>query len=183
MNIKKKLMTSLLTMGLASALVGGATFAYFSASASNDNNQFKAGTIELGSSGSFGLTNIKPGDTGSGTITVTNLTSTLDSTLTMTGAVSLAQGADGVGDLGKAIKITSATFGGAALTIPDIDIDGITTLNDLDGAVVLGDLLAGAAPVSKDLVVNWEFVETGVEQNELQGDGVTINLAFDAIQK
>lgn len=183
MNIKKKIMTSILTMGLASALVGGATFAYFSASASNDNNLFKAGTIELGSTGSFSFANIKPGDTGSGEITVTNLASTLDSNLTMTGALALNQGADGVGDLAKAIKITSATFGGAALTLPDIDADGVTTLNELDGAVTLGDLVAGAAPVSKNLVINWEFVETGVEQNELQGDGVTIDLTFEAKQK
>lgn len=67
MSLKRKLMTSVMTMGLVSALVGGATFAIFTDSSPNENNTFTAGTVILASdnltSWSEGVDNMAPGDT------------------------------------------------------------------------------------------------------------------------
>jgi len=74
--MKRRLMLSFLVIGLVSALVGGATFAYFTDSATNAENTFTAGTVDINSAitsaWSSGFGNMAPGDSASATITVTN---------------------------------------------------------------------------------------------------------------
>ena len=75
MSLKMKLMSSLMTIGLVSALIGGATFAQFTATASNANNTFKAGTLVVAAGQqqyNVNLDNLKPGETVSGSFTVSN---------------------------------------------------------------------------------------------------------------
>lgn len=77
MNLKRKLTTSLMTMGLVSALVGGATFAIFTDASTNANNTFKAGTVnvEAGAQnyGAIAIDNMAPGDTIDGSFVVQNV--------------------------------------------------------------------------------------------------------------
>jgi spore coat-associated protein N len=74
--MKRKLLMSFLIIGLVSALVGGATFAYFTDTAANTNNVFTTGTIDIATdpaSGTFNVTNMCPGDAITKNITVQNL--------------------------------------------------------------------------------------------------------------
>lgn len=83
--MKKRILMSLMVIGLVSALVGGATFAIFTDSAVNQNNSFTAGTVNIaldreGNLPLFGApgtalvdaTNLYPGWTGQATIDVSN---------------------------------------------------------------------------------------------------------------
>lgn len=73
------MLVSLTTIFLVAALVGGATFALFTDEATNANNTFAAGTVDIVLDNdtddeitSFNLENIAPGDSGSVTIKVAN---------------------------------------------------------------------------------------------------------------
>lgn len=76
MSIKKKIGGALLGTALGAALIGGGTFAIFTDSATNTQNTFTAGTLdinvgeEIAFSGTIG--NLAPGDKGSQTFEVTN---------------------------------------------------------------------------------------------------------------
>lgn len=48
--MKKKILSSLIVMGLSATLIGGATFAWFSDSAANTTNTFTAGTLSIDNS-------------------------------------------------------------------------------------------------------------------------------------
>ncbi|MBU7005675.1 TasA family protein [Phosphitispora fastidiosa] len=87
--MKKRIMMSLMIIGLISALVGGATFAWFTDTAVNEGNTFSAGTVDLeldreNAQPLFGdptsstapalidTTNVYPGWEGNATIKVSN---------------------------------------------------------------------------------------------------------------
>jgi spore coat-associated protein N len=76
MSLKKKIGAAMMTTAMGAALIGGGTFAIFTDSASNTNNTFTAGTLDInvGSETVFSGTidNLAPGDTGSQTFEVTN---------------------------------------------------------------------------------------------------------------
>lgn len=85
MSLKRKVITSLMTIGLVSSLVGGATFAEFSSQQNATSNSFTAGTLSIqiskdgtnfGSDGVSGTwvspSNWAPGQTVDGTISLTN---------------------------------------------------------------------------------------------------------------
>lgn len=82
MSIKKKLGMALATTALGAMLIGGGTFALFSATAENSGNTFTTGSvaIDAGSVAVFSgavYANLAPGDSGTATLTVTN-TGTLE---------------------------------------------------------------------------------------------------------
>ena len=72
----KKILMSLMTIALVIGLVGAGTVAYFSDTETSEDNTFTAGTLDLtavgGSPMPFAVANMKPGDSGSGTVTLTN---------------------------------------------------------------------------------------------------------------
>lgn len=75
--MRRKIFVSMFMIALVAALVGGATFAYFSDTATNTNNSFAAGTLDIGNaewtaSGDFVVTNSFPGDTKTKEFTVKN---------------------------------------------------------------------------------------------------------------
>jgi len=49
--MKKKVLSSLMVMGLSAAMIGGATFAWFTDSATNTANTFTAGTLKIAVNG------------------------------------------------------------------------------------------------------------------------------------
>jgi signal peptidase len=74
---KRKTIISLAVIGLLSALVAGSTFAYFTSTASNNNNNFRAGTLvldrgALNASGGWTIVNAYPGYSQSHTLTIKN---------------------------------------------------------------------------------------------------------------
>jgi len=72
----KKILISLMAIALVIGLVGAGTVAYFSDTETSEDNTFTAGTLDLtavgGSPMPFAVANMKPGDSGSGTVTLTN---------------------------------------------------------------------------------------------------------------
>ncbi|MDN3016814.1 TasA family protein [Paenibacillus sp. BSR1-1] len=79
MSLKKKMGAALVTTALGAALIGGGTFAIFSDSATNAQNTFTSGTLDINLTDSaysgakhVSLTDIAPGDEGTKTITVKN---------------------------------------------------------------------------------------------------------------
>jgi signal peptidase len=74
---KKKTITSLLVIGLISALIAGGTFAWFTSTASNDDNSFSTGTLvidqpALNVSGGWTITGAYPGYSQSHAFTIRN---------------------------------------------------------------------------------------------------------------
>lgn len=77
LNVKKKVAMLLATTALGSMLVGVGTFALFTDSATNTQNTFSSGKLDINldkADGTkyFNVTNIAPGDTGSAKVTVFN---------------------------------------------------------------------------------------------------------------
>ena len=72
----KKILISLMAIALVIGLVGAGTMAYFNDTETSSGNTFTAGTLNLtavgGSPMPFAVANMKPGDSGSGTVTLTN---------------------------------------------------------------------------------------------------------------
>lgn len=73
-----KIVSSLMVLALAAALISGATFAWFTSQATNANNLFQAGTLTINVSdptdggAAFNVGNMAPGDVVSGTLVLEN---------------------------------------------------------------------------------------------------------------
>src|SRR5438445_3307635 len=71
----KKVLLSLIAVGLVSAVAGIGTFSAFSSTTSNDNNQFASGTVVLSDNDAgaamYSVSGKKPGDTVQACITLT----------------------------------------------------------------------------------------------------------------
>lgn len=150
--MKKKILGSMLMISLVAALVGGATFAYFSDSATNSNNSFAAGTLliddaALSVSGAWDVTNAYPGMSATKTFTVKNAGSLpFKFTYSMAG--------------------TGALFGG--------DNPSTLTVTDEDG----DDQLAP----NESAVITAKFAMPDVAGNEYQNAAGTAVLTVNASQ-
>ncbi|SDO66318.1 SipW-cognate class signal peptide [Paenibacillus sp. yr247] len=101
--LKKQLVLAMAITALGATLVAGGTSALFTASASNTNNSFTAGTVKIALDKAdtvakyFNVSNIAPGDSGSSPVVVTNTGSLelrYDITSTVTGGLAVAQPGD-----------------------------------------------------------------------------------------
>lgn len=160
--IAKRVALSLLTVGVISAVVTAGTYALFSASTTNLNNTFTAGTVTLGSTTPFACTvhagGLAPGDTGACNVSVT-----------YTGSLDAWLGVDvsGSGDL----------FSGATpLAITGIK-SGATPLSQVAGKYVIGQRSTG-----QGAAVTIEYSFPLAADNSYQGKSGDINLMFHAVQ-
>ncbi len=198
----RKIITSLMVIAVAAMMVGMGTFAYFSDTETSSGNTFTAGTLDLTLTESGGapisLTNMKPGDSASGSITVTNV-GTLPGSLYATSWYVTADGspnpyADMTADeVAQMLLITAFTVDGNAVSIPDTDGDTRITVfdmvNDISG-VVLADY-----PGSPGQLGTWYSYDTNMAangthtysltvqfdtaaDNDYQGDGITWTFEF-----
>jgi len=74
--MKTRIYVSMLVIALAAALVGGATMALFTDQDTNEGNVFTAGTVDIEAGETsviIGAGNMAPGDTVTGSFTVTNI--------------------------------------------------------------------------------------------------------------
>ncbi|KRF35911.1 hypothetical protein ASG93_25885 [Paenibacillus sp. Soil787] len=101
--LKKKLIMAMATTALGATLIAGGTSALFTASASNTNNSFTAGTVKITLDKAdtvakyFNISNIAPGDSGSSPVVVTNtgsLNLRYDIASTLTGGLAAAYPGD-----------------------------------------------------------------------------------------
>lgn len=159
----KKIALSLASIGAASLLVAGASFALFTASTTNANNTFSSGTVTIGNLAGCGNTfnNIAPGDSGTFTCDVT-YTGSLDAWLglstTFTGPLTSC---DGVNSLQATITRGAQTF-----------------FNNTSNQVVGTVPVTGGTTVS--FVVNWNLpLAAG---NTCQAQNADLMLQVRAVQ-
>lgn len=158
--MRRKFFMSMFMIALMAALVGGATFALFTDTATNAGNTFTAGTLDISldkpdGTKYFDISNIAPGDSGSATVTVKNegsLELRYDISTTLTGALAAAPN-------------------GLIVAIKD----------SVGNVIVPGDNnRVLAAEGSENLTVEWKLpLAAG---NEYQGTSATFGLTVSAEQ-
>lgn len=170
----KKIALSLASIGAASLLVTGASFALFTASTTNANNTFSSGTVTIGNLAGCGNTfnNIAPGDSGTFTCDVT-YTGSLDAWLglstTFTGPLTSC---DGVNSLQATITRGAQNFfnNTADQVVGTVPVTGGTTVS----FVVNWNLPLGAGngcqAKSADLMLQVRAVQS---KNNTTGAGPT----------
>jgi spore coat-associated protein N len=194
--MKKKMLLSLLLIGLVCALIAGGTFAYFSSVVTNTGNIFTAGTLNIatGSTAStlFSAASVVP----SGTSTVPDWSSPATVTLNKNGS--------NVTPTNFYLKLSSLTDTTATLS------DGTTQSTPLSGALLIlvkdssgntvysGPLFGLWTPrtltwfsgstTSITYTVQYGLPDTGAPasnttgDNQYQGSSVTAGFAFTATQ-
>lgn len=204
MSIKKKLGLGVASAALGLALIGGGTFAYFS-DTEVTNNTFAAGTLDLAVNPSVivDVNNLKPGDVVAREFALENNGSLDISSIDLATAYSVVDAnGNNVDDFGKHIKVLfleNLDKTGDGWVIGDYnDVISETTLYDLQnmtpdatenlqswitwlfGLNGEGDGLA--AGTTDQMYVAFEFVDNGLDQNEFQGDSLSLEWTFTAHQ-
>jgi len=151
-------------IALVFALVGGATFAYFTDSAANNNNAFQGGTLDIGldpATATFNVPVMAPGDSIDGNVTVQN-----SGSLPFFYTVALAKsgGDDNFYDVLK-LKITKAASGEAIY-------DGLLSSLNANSSL--------AAGANEPLKFTVSLPTTA--GNDLQGKTCTVEFTFTATQ-
>lgn len=211
MSLKKKLGMGIMTGALGLSLIGGGTWAAF-----NDveivSNTFASGTLDLGigeTETSFAISNLKPGDTFSQSITLTN-DGSLDinqvflhtiyveeswtdlDTLNLAAKVGAGAGNNTLDEFLSQFKVTVTNSSNQQLflgSLQDITLAAGTQSIELTGtgADEVG-LEAGSGLETYTFHV--EFVEDSTTfpnsrlhvQNKYQGEGATLRVVFEATQ-
>jgi len=208
-----KIILSLVVIFAVSAIAVGGTVAYFSDTETSTGNTFTAGSLDLvlapGTPLPFSVSNLVPGQTGTGKVTLTNATGSIDGDLDVklanlveneNGCVAPETAAGdpdcsaGAGDLGLD-SFQIAVF-------VDVNKDGIWNLGDIKlayGGQVIpyaeqnylsyssprntldgwNDIMAMTAGQSVDLVINWQVKSTWGYSNYNQNIIMTDSLGFD----
>lgn len=191
MSLKKRIVSSIATLALGAALIGGGTFAYFSDTATSAGNTFATGTIDIQTKFApvpFNVTAAKPGTTFGANFTVQN-TGTLAANASLKFDYTNTDGATDGSDLGTVLEITSFQYGGQSLltnlTTDDTNGNGYVDLNDIKGKLFnLGLVAAGTTDAdAKQVTIAGVFKETNIEQNEFQGDALDGTFTFNALQQ
>ncbi len=200
MSIKKKLGLGLMSAALGIGLVGGGTFAYFS-DTETTNNTFAAGTLDLSVDPTtiIDVDNLKPGDWMTRSFELIN-DGTLDISqveLSTNYTVSDAMGDNGNEDFGEHIRVNflKNLDKDSLFQWPHENVIVSTTLADLQGDVPdavenqiwaffgWDDEASGLSAGDSDtLIVQFEFVDNGQDQNAFQGDALELEWTFEAHQ-
>ncbi|GGB45389.1 cell division protein FtsN [Lentibacillus populi] len=200
MSIKKKLGMGVASAALGIALIGGGTFAYFG-DAEATNNTFAAGTLDLSVDPTtiIDVDNLKPGDwmtrefvlTNEGTLDISKVNILTDYT------VNDKNGDNDGEDFGEHIRVNFLKNydKDSIFQYPHENVIASTTLAELKGEMPdavknkiwaflgLGDERSGLKVGDHDdLVVQFEFVDNGNDQNKFQGDSLDLTWTFDAQQ-
>lgn len=202
-----RILTSVLTIITVVAAVAGATYAFFSDSGTSSGNVFTSGTLELKLSdgneadqdnvtATWGDTTLNPGDTGSGTLAITNAGS-IAGFIDISG-VTIANTENGCNASESSVDSSCGTPGagdgelGANLLIHafwDIDGDGVYESGDGDtsiygtdtvfatldgfGAASVDDEALGAG-ATKRISINWAL--PGATGNIVQSDSASLTV-------
>lgn len=202
MGIKAKLGLSMATAALGISLVGGGTFAYFSAT-ENTTGTFAAGYIDLTANPTtvINVTDIKPGDSWTKSFTLKN-TGTVDiaKVLLRTTYEVGDYGSNNTLDLGNYIKVdflrnTTNDLPGEYI-IESMTLNQLQALTNSQDPDVVKDKLgwftdwidnSGLDKInngeSNDFSVRFTFVNENSEQNQFQRDSLTLHWDFEAQTK
>lgn len=179
-----------MTAALGFSLMGGGTYAYFSDSEVT-NNTFAAGTLDLSVDPEtiVNLDNLKPGDEIQREFTLSNDGSLdiskvlLETSYTVNDAKQ-----NNNDDFAKHIKVTilynqaNATTPVVETTLYDLQnqTPDITEIDDFVGNDTRPDGLKVGE--KEKILVLFEFVDNGEDQNEFQGDALQVQWKFNAEQ-
>ncbi|WP_088052383.1 CalY family protein [Virgibacillus dakarensis] len=189
MGLKKQLGMGMMSAALGLTLIGGGTYAYFSSSETT-NNTFAAGTLDLAvePTALIEVENLKPGDSiirdfelqNNGTLDIEKVT--LDTNYNVTDAKG-----DNTEDFGKHIEVE---FLYNADKLDEVIFK--TTLDQLKNMspeainehIFYPDLGEKGLPAGSldDLVVKFNFVDNGEDQNQFQGDSLQLEWTFQGMQ-
>jgi len=197
----KKILGLAIAAILIITLVGGGTWAYFSDTESSTNNSLTAGTLDLNVDGgdaavtTFSVSDVAPGDSGSGNTTLANVGSLSGELDASTSAITNTPGAGGTeyeggsGELGANAQIAlyvdvdqSGTWssGDIGLKSDNTTYNNPTALDyatvDSYGSKSWDAVETIAASASDDFVILWQ-VPTGAG-NDIQGDSASVNITF-----
>ncbi len=144
---RKKLLLSIIVVGISATMLGAGTFAYFSSTQSTPN-LFTAGTIAMTVNGqdpwtaSFNtsLADLKPSMKGWGNVTLQN---------------------SGTNPMDAWVEITGVTTGAGTTPKSELYEDVADTINDIDG-VIRYDLIVGGSTIIADS--NNYTISTGTHQ-------------------
>ncbi|MFD2629233.1 TasA family protein [Oceanobacillus kapialis] len=189
MNIKKQLGLGVVTAALGLTLISGGTFAYFS-DTETSSNTFAAGTLDLAATPTeiIQVDNLKPGDTmirdfelqNNGTLDIEKVL--LDTEYTVTDAEG-----NNIEDFGEHImveflynadKLDEVIY---QTTLADLKNMTPEAVNENVFLPLLGENGLPAGTID-DLVVQFNFVDNGEDQNEFQGDALSLEWTFTAQQ-
>lgn len=190
MGFKKKLSKSMLTAALGFSLMGGGTYAYFSDTVET-NNTFAAGSLDLSVNPEtiVNIEDLKPGDeisrefdiSNGGTLDINKVL--LDTSYTVDDA-----NGDNTEDFGEHIKVTilynqaNATVEVMEMTLKELSEEqpDITAIDEFVGGEKGPN---GLEPGDTDkIIVLFEFVDNGEDQNQFQEDALQLKWKFIAEQ-
>ena len=181
----KRILFALTALVLVIGTVGAGTFAYFSDTETSSGNTFAAGTLDLkvgnenpNESPDFTIGDVKPGDSGTITYTLTNL-GTIAGYIDLSGiSVSDSEGTNpesetgSLGDPGELSQNINVNVKVGTQTVYEGLLKNIASSYDVDAALGAGD--------ETTLTIEWS-VPTSVG-NEIQGDTVTVVLTIELDQ-
>lgn len=191
---------NLLTIGLALMVFsGGIVYAYFTSSATSSSNSFSAGTLTLKLSkddstysdsvtATWGKSNMKPGDSASGTLYIKNTGSIAANHIEITTSNSITEASSGPGTtdttkMDKVLKITTLTYDGTNLlaTLTDANSNGIKDLDDLE-STTLDNLSLTDINTSHTLAMTVQL-DSSLAENQHQGDSVQTTMTITLKQE
>lgn len=188
------LITSLLTIALATGVGAYGTFAYFSDTGESVDNIFTSGTLDLKLDGQNDVgavithDNFAPGDIVNGSLVITNegTISSYDDddhtvVLDMNATLDAISSEEGATDMPTYLEVTNLTYDGDDLLpqIPDDSGNGYVDLQDLADNPLAG--LDDPGQAGKVLDIEIAFHTSG--GNDLQGDSVDATFAFTLQQQ
>src|SRR5699024_4550362 len=190
MSLAKKISNGVLTVALGFSLIGGGTYAYFSDTVET-NNTFAAGTLDLSVNPEtiVNLDNLKPGDEIAKTFQLANHGSLdIEQVLLETSYIVDDANSNNTEDFAEHIKVTilynqatdsvqviETTLKDLANEMPDITaIDEFVGSTQRPNGLKPGDM--------NNIVVLFEFVDNGENQNQFQGDALQVKWKFHAEQ-
>ncbi|WP_201717012.1 CalY family protein [Rossellomorea arthrocnemi] len=193
MGIKQKLGLGVASAVLGVSLIGGGTYAYFSDSV-DTSSTFASGTLDINAAPTtiIDVENIKPGDwmtrsfklKNDGTLDIAKVL--LKTDYTVTNKEGAAANDD---DFGKHIRVNfllNADKGDGVIFYTTLDQLKNMSPDAIENNIFIpwleergGKLAAGT---SDTLYVNYEFVESGSDQNQFQGDSLELKWTFEGKQ-
>lgn len=190
MGFAKKISHGVLTVALGFSLIGGGTYAYFSDTVET-NNTFAAGTLDLSVNPEtiVDLDNLKPGDEISKTFQLTNNGSLdIEQVLLETNYTVDDANGNNTEDFAEHIKVTilynqaTASVQVVETTLKELanEMPDITAIDEFVGSTQKPN---GLEPGDmNNIMVLFEFVDNGKDQNQFQGDALQVKWKFHAEQ-
>lgn len=189
MGLKKQLGIGIASAALGISLISGGTYAYFSSSETS-NNTFAAGTLDLSMEPTemVDLDDLQPGDSITRDFELENSGSIdIGKVLLETDYSVVDDEGDNTEDFGEHIqveflynadKMDEVIYETTLADLKDMDPEAVNE-EVFDEFLGEGGLEAGD---KDDLVVKFEFVDNGEDQNQFQGDELNLEWTFNAEQ-